>query len=207
MTWLGRRVILPYDERVAWKWGQLSILAAQRGRARPINDTWIAACCIVAELPLATLNVKDFEDFAAHDVLRVIGPDPPEPAPGTRPAASHQPHAAVTAVRRHHWLPLAGQRMPRIRKLDLGRKPVEAPQCVTTFKDCFGLDQCQARLYTVIARHAVLADRQRHDLELRIDGPRLGHLFEVSLLRSCRPDGPAPVNWVSGRLGVSGLGS
>jgi toxin FitB len=34
VTWLGRRVILPYDERVAWKWGQLSILAEQRGRAR-----------------------------------------------------------------------------------------------------------------------------------------------------------------------------
>jgi len=73
--WLGRRVILPYDERVAWKWGQLSILSEQRGRPRPINDTWIAACCLVAELPLATLNVKDFEDFAAHDGLRVIGPD------------------------------------------------------------------------------------------------------------------------------------
>jgi hypothetical protein len=29
-------------------------------------------------------------------------------------------------------------------------------QCVIDFKDCFGLDQCQARLYTAIARHAVL---------------------------------------------------
>ena len=29
-------------------------------------------------------------------------------------------------------------------------------QSVTDFKDCFGLDQCQARLYTAIARHAVL---------------------------------------------------
>jgi len=27
---------------------------------------------------------------------------------------------------------------------------------VTTSKDCFGLDQCQARLYTAIARHLVL---------------------------------------------------
>ena len=50
VTWLSPRVILPYDERVAWKWGQLSILSEQRGRARPINDTWIAACCIAAEL-------------------------------------------------------------------------------------------------------------------------------------------------------------
>jgi hypothetical protein len=27
---------------------------------------------------------------------------------------------------------------------------------VTTSKDCFGLDQCQARLYTAILRHTVL---------------------------------------------------
>jgi hypothetical protein len=29
-----------------------------------------------------------------------------------------------------------------------------------------------------------IADRQRHDLELRIDGPHPGHLVDVSLLRS-----------------------
>jgi hypothetical protein len=33
-------------------------------------------------------------------------------------------------------------------------------------------------------RPTYIADRQRHDLELYIDGPRLGHLFELSLLRS-----------------------
>lgn len=75
VDWLGRRVVLPYDERVAWKWGQLSVLAEQRGRARPINDTWIAACCLVADLPLATLNLKDFKDFTEYDGLRVTGPD------------------------------------------------------------------------------------------------------------------------------------
>jgi toxin FitB len=68
-----QHVVLPYDERVAWKWGQLSVLSERRGRARPINDTWIAACCLVADLPLATRNLKDFTDFAEHDGLRVIG--------------------------------------------------------------------------------------------------------------------------------------
>jgi hypothetical protein len=29
-------------------------------------------------------------------------------------------------------------------------------QCVTDFKDCFGLDESQVRLYTAIARHTVL---------------------------------------------------
>jgi predicted nucleic acid-binding protein len=38
--------------------------AQNGGRARPANDTWIAACCLARDLPLATLNVKDFADFA-----------------------------------------------------------------------------------------------------------------------------------------------
>ena len=71
--WLGNTIVLPYDERVAWKWGQLSVLSERRGRARPINDTWIAACCLIAGLPLATRNLKDFTDFAEHDGLRMIG--------------------------------------------------------------------------------------------------------------------------------------
>jgi len=37
-----------------------------------INDMWIAACCLVEDVPLATLNRKDFEDFAQHDGLRLI---------------------------------------------------------------------------------------------------------------------------------------
>src|SRR5258707_8186984 len=53
---LGSTIVLPYDERVAWKWGQLIVLSERCGRIRPVNDTWIAACCLVANLPLATLN-------------------------------------------------------------------------------------------------------------------------------------------------------
>ena len=47
--------------------------AERRGRPRPVNDTWIAASCLVRDLPLATLNIKDFSDFADHDGLRIIG--------------------------------------------------------------------------------------------------------------------------------------
>jgi predicted nucleic acid-binding protein len=36
------------------------------------NDTWIAACCLTDNLPLATLNTKDFADFAEHDGLTLI---------------------------------------------------------------------------------------------------------------------------------------
>jgi len=42
------------------------------GRPRPANDSWIAACCLARQFPLATLNVKDFEDFARHDGLELI---------------------------------------------------------------------------------------------------------------------------------------
>ena len=62
----------PYDEAVAATWGWLDARAQARGRPRPINDMWIAACCLVEDVPLATLNRKDFEDFAEHDGLRLI---------------------------------------------------------------------------------------------------------------------------------------
>ena len=37
-----------------------------------MNDTWIAACCLVRVLPLATLNVKDYADFAEHESLALL---------------------------------------------------------------------------------------------------------------------------------------
>jgi toxin FitB len=70
---LAQLVILPYSERVARRWGQLQAAAQLRGRPRPANDTWIAACCLVRDLPLATLNIKDYTDYAQHDDLRLIG--------------------------------------------------------------------------------------------------------------------------------------
>ena len=61
---------------VATKWGELQAKAQLRGRPRPVNDTWIAACCLVHDVPLATFNTKDFEDFAEHDGLSLIGTEP-----------------------------------------------------------------------------------------------------------------------------------
>jgi predicted nucleic acid-binding protein len=68
-AWRHRAVLLRFDERVAVAWGHLQARAQLRGRPRPVNDTWIAACCIVDGLPLATFNAKDFEDFAVHEGL------------------------------------------------------------------------------------------------------------------------------------------
>lgn len=73
--WTSRRPIIPYDEDTARIWGRLAAAAQRRGRPRPQNDTWVAACCIRRAIPLVTLNVRDFRDFAEHDGLVLLGPD------------------------------------------------------------------------------------------------------------------------------------
>ena len=67
-----RLVVLPYDQHVATRWGELQAYAQLRGRPRPANDSWIAACCLVRELPLATFNIKDYADFAEHEGLELV---------------------------------------------------------------------------------------------------------------------------------------
>jgi toxin FitB len=64
--------ILGYDPVVARRWGMLQGRARLRGRPRPDNDTWIAACCLQRGLPLATFNTKDVQDYADHDGLVLV---------------------------------------------------------------------------------------------------------------------------------------
>ena len=71
-SWLADKPVIPAGKRVAVVWGELSAQATRRGRARPVNDTWIAACCIAYGVPLATLNAKDFSDFAVHHGLALV---------------------------------------------------------------------------------------------------------------------------------------
>jgi predicted nucleic acid-binding protein len=71
--WLDETTILPAGLLVARHWGALTAGAQRRGRPRPSNDTWIAACCIEGGLPLLTLNRRDFTDFAEHDRLVLLG--------------------------------------------------------------------------------------------------------------------------------------
>ncbi len=70
--WLADKPVIPGAESIAVIWGELSAAATQRGRPRPVNDTWVAACCLAYGLPLATMNVKDFADFAEHNGLTLI---------------------------------------------------------------------------------------------------------------------------------------
>ncbi len=70
--WLSRIPVLHSSDDIAAIWGEIAASAEQRGRPRPQNDTWVAACCLAYGLPLATLNVKDFRDFAEHDGLTLV---------------------------------------------------------------------------------------------------------------------------------------
>ncbi|GAA3971362.1 hypothetical protein GCM10022384_22890 [Streptomyces marokkonensis] len=71
--WLSGIPVLPGDEAVATTWGRLSAAGIQRGRPRPTNDMWVAAGALTYDLPLATLNLKDYEDFRLHHGLRILG--------------------------------------------------------------------------------------------------------------------------------------
>ena len=71
--WLDETTVLPAGLMVAKHWGAITASAQRRGRPRPLNDPWIAACCIEAGLPLLTLNRRDFADFAEHDGLVLLG--------------------------------------------------------------------------------------------------------------------------------------
>jgi hypothetical protein len=59
-------------ESVCDQWGTLSAAGHVRGRHRPQNDTWIAAVALTYGLPLATLNLKAYEDFEADHGLRIV---------------------------------------------------------------------------------------------------------------------------------------
>ena len=74
-AWLARIAVLPGDEAVAATWGILSAAAARRGRPRPVNDMWVASCCVTHDVPLVTLNLKDYEDFRRYHGLRILGVD------------------------------------------------------------------------------------------------------------------------------------
>lgn len=74
-AWIARRPIIPYDAEIARTWARMSAGAQHRGRPRPQNDTWVAACCVRHGLPLVTLNTKDLAPFAEHDGLILFAED------------------------------------------------------------------------------------------------------------------------------------
>ncbi len=71
--WVLGKAVVPWNDAIAVTWGRLAGRAHLRGRPRPQNDTWVAACCIQLGVGLVTLNRKDFVDFAEHEGLVLLG--------------------------------------------------------------------------------------------------------------------------------------
>lgn len=71
-SWIDAQQVLGGGPEVARKWGEITAFAQLRGRPRPSNDSWIAAVCLTYDLPLATLNIKDFDDFAENEGLEIV---------------------------------------------------------------------------------------------------------------------------------------
>jgi predicted nucleic acid-binding protein len=70
--WLSRVIVIDSDDEVSRAWGQVAARARRRGRPRPANDSWVAACCLSRGIPLATLNVKDYTEHTEHEGLVLI---------------------------------------------------------------------------------------------------------------------------------------
>jgi len=53
--------ILPIDQTIAFKWGDLLAVSKLNGRTMSVMDGWIAATAAVFDLTLVTRNTRDFE--------------------------------------------------------------------------------------------------------------------------------------------------
>src|SRR5680860_1594668 len=71
-SWIDAQPVVGGGPEGAHKWGEITAFTQLRGRPRPSNDSWIAAVCLTFEFPLATLNVKDFEDIAEYKGLEIL---------------------------------------------------------------------------------------------------------------------------------------
>jgi predicted nucleic acid-binding protein len=71
-SWLVDKPGIPAGKSIAVRWGELSAAATRRGRPQPVNDTWIAACCLAYGVPLMTFNMNDFIGFAQYDGLSLF---------------------------------------------------------------------------------------------------------------------------------------
>ncbi|MBI2909435.1 MAG: PIN domain-containing protein [Chloroflexi bacterium] len=71
-TRIGEYVILPYDEGLCLRWGQLKAECETNGCPLDHADLWIAACALHHGCALATNNVQHFRNVAG---LQILGPE------------------------------------------------------------------------------------------------------------------------------------
>lgn len=62
-------LILPFDDRVASKSGEIYHQLRRENKMIEFRDIFIAATCIVYEMPLKTLNFKHFERITGLTIL------------------------------------------------------------------------------------------------------------------------------------------
>jgi len=62
-------LILPFDDRVATKSGEIYHKLRRENKMIEFRDIFIAATCIVYEMPLKTLNIKHFERISGLTIL------------------------------------------------------------------------------------------------------------------------------------------
>jgi predicted nucleic acid-binding protein len=73
-------VVIPFDARIVDQWAELRAKLVNRLKGEGINDLWVAACCLVHDLPLVTNNLSDYQTIASvAPSLRLIHPDVPPP--------------------------------------------------------------------------------------------------------------------------------
>jgi predicted nucleic acid-binding protein len=73
---IARCVVIPSTAAVVDMWAQLAARFLGRLKDGGVNDMWIAACCLVHDLPLATGNLSDFQTIAAEfPDLALVHPD------------------------------------------------------------------------------------------------------------------------------------
>jgi predicted nucleic acid-binding protein len=70
--WLDDSSIVFADDSVAAIWGRITAAARKTGRTPQVNDAWIAACCLAYDLPLMTMNARDYQYFAEHHGLVLL---------------------------------------------------------------------------------------------------------------------------------------
>jgi predicted nucleic acid-binding protein len=59
--------------RAATVWAEIPDKAKLRRHPQPVNDSWIAACCVARDRPLVTFNIKNYADFAGPGLVERHG--------------------------------------------------------------------------------------------------------------------------------------
>ncbi len=69
LTYIAEHIVVPYDDRLAWTWAELSADRRKSGRPISMEDSWIAATALRHGLPLVTHNRKHFDGIPGLTVI------------------------------------------------------------------------------------------------------------------------------------------